>query len=160
MKKNKGFTLVELLVSIAILSILTIAFSKVSISAIKGNSKNNIDIGSMNIAQGEIENIRSQLKKYSGEDPLVLTSVEGEEIRESIEDNKIPENVKEGFSRINNSVSYNIKIELKKAKNNDSTYLGLYDIKVSVVPDENKGYFSKKTTELFTQIRINKILKP
>lgn len=157
MKDNKGFTLIEILISTAILSIVVIAFSIISISSIKGNSKNNIDIGAMNIAQGEIENIRSQLKKYSGEDPLVLTSVEDEEIRESIEGDETPKNVIEGFSRTNDSGSYNVKIELKKAKNDDSTHLGLYEIKVSVVPDKNKEYFSKKTTELVTQIKINRI---
>lgn len=157
MKDNKGFTLIEILTSAAIISIIVIAFSTISISSIKGNSKNNIDIGAMNIAQGEIENIRSQLKNYSGEDPLVLTSVEGEEIRESIEGKGTPQNASEGFSRTNDSGSYNVKIELKKAENDYSTYSGLYEIKVSVAANENKEYFSKKTTELITQIRINRI---
>lgn len=156
-KKNKGFTLIEVLMSMAILSIILIAFSTISISSIKGNSKNDIDIGAMNIAQGEIENIRSQLKQYSGEDPVELESTEGY---------KIYEGVLAKFPRTNNSGSYNVSIELKKAENNQQTeyennqpvvYSGLYEIKVSVVPNETKEYFSKKTTELITQIKINKI---
>lgn len=148
MKKNKGFTLIELLISISILSIIAIAFSTVSTSAIKGNSKNSIDIGAMNIAQGEIENIRSQMKTYKKSMPLSLTSVDGHEILE--------DEVKK-FFRVNNNNKYNVSLEIKKAKEENTTYLTLYEIKVSVVSEEDKKYFSKKSTELVTQIRLNKI---
>lgn len=148
MKKNKGFTLIELLISISILSIITIAFSTVSISAIKGNSKNSIDIGAMNIAQGEIENIRSQMKTYENSMPISLTSVDGYEILED----KVNE-----FSMINNNNKYNVSLEIKKAKEGNTTYSTLYEIKVCVVAKEDNQYFSKKSTELVTQIRLNKI---
>lgn len=146
MKKNKGFTLIELLISITILSILTIAFSKVSISAIKGNSKNNIDIVAMNIAQSEIENIRSQMKSYEKSLPISLISVDGHEILED----KVNK-----FSVINNNDTYNLSIEIKKAVEGSTTYSELYEVKVAVKAE--KEYFSGKSTELVTQIRINKI---
>lgn len=146
MEKNKGFTLIELLVSISILSILTIAFTTVSISAIKGNSKNSIDIVAMNIAQGEIENIRSQMKEYEKSSSISLTSVEG---------HKILENEVNEFSMISNNNTYNVSIEIKKAVIEGITYPELYEVKVKV--KEEKEYFSGKSTELVTQIRLNKI---
>ena len=146
MRKNKGFTLVELLVSIAILSILTIAFTTVSISSIKGNSKNNIDIVAMNIAQSEIENIRSQIKKYGDSSIILLTSVDGHEILEN-EANK--------FSITSNNNTYNVSIDIKKAVIKEKTYSQLYEVKV-VVKEETE-YFSGKSTELVTQVRLNKI---
>lgn len=146
MKENKGFTFIELLISISILSILTIAFSTISISAIKGNSKNDIDIGAMNIAQSEIENIRSQMKKYESSLPISLTSVDGYEISQ--------DRVNE-FSRINNNNKYDVYIEIKKATEGSRIYSQLYEVKVLV--KEEKQYFSRKSTELVTQIRLDRI---
>lgn len=146
MKKNKGFTLIELLISIFILSILTIAFSQVSISAIKGNSKNSTDIVAMNIAQSEIENIRSQMKSYEKSLPISLISLDGHEILED----KVNK-----FSMINNNETYNVSIEIKKSVEGSITYSELYEVTVSVKTE--KKYFSGKSTELVTQIRLNKI---
>lgn len=146
MKRNKGFTLIELLISISILSILIISFSTISNSAIKGNAKNNIDIGAMNIAQSEIENIRSQMKNYKNSFPISLTSVDGYEI--------LQDRVNK-FSMTNNNHQYNVHIEVKKAMDGSRLYSELYEVKVLV--KEEKQYFSRKSIELVTQIRINTI---
>ncbi|MGL4797454.1 MAG: type II secretion system protein [Paraclostridium sp.] len=60
---KKGFTLIELLVAMSIVSLIGFAFFKIVNSSILTNSKNERDIKSIHIAQTQIENIRSQLKK-------------------------------------------------------------------------------------------------
>ena len=51
---NKGFTLLELLISLSIITIILLAFSTIIISSIKGNTKNDKDINALNLAQSEI----------------------------------------------------------------------------------------------------------
>ena len=64
MKKNnsRGFTLVEVLVSLSILSILILVFFGVINTSIKNNKKNEVDINALSLAQSEVENIRIQIK--------------------------------------------------------------------------------------------------
>ena len=59
---NKGFTLLELLISLSIITIILLAFSTITISSIKGNTKNDKDISALNLAQSEIEVVRKQIK--------------------------------------------------------------------------------------------------
>ena len=59
---NKGFTLLELLISLSIITIILLAFSTIIISSIKGNTKNDKDISALNLAQSEIEIVRKQIK--------------------------------------------------------------------------------------------------
>ena len=59
---KKGFTLLELLVSISIISILLLAFLTIILSSIKVNTKNDKDISALYIAQSEIEVVRKQIK--------------------------------------------------------------------------------------------------
>lgn len=58
----KGFTLIELIVALSIISILSLSFFKILNSSIKYNTKNEKDIKALNIAQSEIENLRREIK--------------------------------------------------------------------------------------------------
>jgi len=58
----KGFTLIELIVALSIISILSLAFFKILNTNIKYNTKNEKDIKALNIAQSEVENLRREIK--------------------------------------------------------------------------------------------------
>lgn len=66
-KNNKGFTLIEILVAMSIISIITFTFFTIMNSSIKQNSKNEKDIKALNIAQSEIENLRKEIKSSATE---------------------------------------------------------------------------------------------
>lgn len=131
---KKGFTLLELLIAMGIMSIIALAFFGFLNSSIKFNTKNEKDIKALNIAQSEVENIREQIK--SGKKDSFITC-----------DN---EDIKLGYlneyevllDEKNNA--YNINIELTKEQND------LYNIKVNV--KFSNEYFSKKSVNLITQV--------
>ncbi len=60
--KNKGFTLLELIIALSIVSIVLMSFYTLINSSIKQNTKTEKDIKSLNIAQGEIESLRNEVK--------------------------------------------------------------------------------------------------
>lgn len=62
-KNKRGFTLIELLLAMSIISLIAFAFFRIVNTSVVTNSKNERDIKAMQIAQTQIENIRSQLKK-------------------------------------------------------------------------------------------------
>lgn len=62
---NRGFTLVEILISMAIISIVLFSLFTIINSSIKQNTKNEKDIKLLNIAQSEIENLRKEIKSSS-----------------------------------------------------------------------------------------------
>lgn len=64
---KKGFTLIEVLISLSILTILGGIFFSIANNAIRINSKNDKNIQEMNIAQSVIEDIRDDIK--SGKKP-------------------------------------------------------------------------------------------
>lgn len=129
-KKIKGFTLVELLISMSILSIIGLAFFSIINTAIKTNTKNEFDIKALHLAQSEIENLRAQIKK-SSDNELYL---------EDLNNNKI--NIADENSY--ESDKYIVKINIEEKE-----YL-LYEIRVVV--QSSKQNFSKKKTELITQV--------
>lgn len=59
---KRGFTLIEVLISLSILSIIGAAFFSIANNAIRINSKNDKDIQEMNIVQSVIEDIRDDIK--------------------------------------------------------------------------------------------------
>lgn len=129
MKKNnaKGFTLIEVLISICILSILTIVFSNVMNNSIKINKKNEVDINAMHLAQTEIENLRVQIKNNStnivdlNNNPIILEQ-----------------------TNVYTSGEYTVNILV--GKKNDL----LYEINVEVEPRNSN--FSTKNTQIITQV--------
>lgn len=64
-KNNKGFTLIEILISMAIISIVLFSLFTIINLSIKQNTKNEKDIKLLNIAQSEIENLRKEIKSSS-----------------------------------------------------------------------------------------------
>ncbi len=61
-KSNKGFTLLELLVSLTIITFILFAFFRIINTTTRVNTKNDRDIKALNIAQTEVENLRNQIK--------------------------------------------------------------------------------------------------
>lgn len=62
---EKGFSLMEVLVALAIMGIILFAFFNIINTNNKANTKNDTDISSLNYVQSEIENLRGKIK--SGE---------------------------------------------------------------------------------------------
>ena len=58
---NRGFTLIEILISMAIISIVLFSLFTTINSSIRQNTKNEKDIKLLNIAQSEIENLRKEI---------------------------------------------------------------------------------------------------
>lgn len=128
---NKGFTLLELLISLSIITIILLAFSTIIISSIKGNTKNDKDISALNLAQSEIEILRKQIK-----------------------DGKTDFNDEPYIKEID-SKKFEVKLSVSESKEDTSSQYTLYEVYVSVEAkqeNEENDYFSKKHTELVTEV--------
>ena len=149
---NKGFTLLELLISLSIITIILLAFSTIIISSIKGNTKNDKDISALNLAQSEIEILRKQIKDGK-------TSFKNSE-NETLEFNSIIDSIENTENIYYKDVDgKNFEVKFYISKNDE--YLGgsLYKLWVRVKSkqkdDEDNwedDYFSKKYTELITEV--------
>ena len=73
----KGFTLIEILIAMTIVSILVFSLSTIINSSIKQNTKNEKDIKLLNIAQSEIENLRRKIKLSSNDISIEATKQDG-----------------------------------------------------------------------------------
>ena len=128
---NKGFTLLELLISLSIITIILLAFSTIIISSIKGNTKNDKDISALNLAQSEIEILRKQIKdgKTDFNDEPYIKEIDGKK--------------------------FEVKLSVSESKEDTSSQYTLYEVYVSVEAkqeNEENDYFSKKHTELVTEV--------
>ena len=128
---NKGFTLLELLISLSIITIILLAFSTIIISSIKGNTKNDKDISALNLAQSEIEILRKQIKdgKTDFNDEPYIKEIDGKK--------------------------FEVKLSVSESKDDTSSQYTLYEVYVSVEAkqeNEENDYFSKKHTELVTEV--------
>ena len=177
MKKVKsihGFTLIEVLVAMSIISIVSMGFYTIINYSIKNNVKNEKDIQALNMAQSEIENLRSQIKSSSrilniygsnGESIIEIPNEDHIMWKEVDETNKIDEieinpngdyknyiykqdnSVIRYYKSLDNNIEYEIRLKLTTQKKM-SKYL--YNVKVYVSEKGNK--FSKKVTTLETSI--------
>ena len=128
---DKGFTLLELLISLSIITIILLAFSTIIISSIKGNTKNDKDISALNLAQSEIEILRKQIKdgKTDFNDEPYIKEIDGKK--------------------------FEVKLSVSESKEDTSSQYTLYEVYVSVEAkqeNEENDYFSKKHTELVTEV--------
>lgn len=144
LNKSKGFTLMELLIAISIISTISIAFFTVVNTTIKTNKKNEVDIKAMQIAQTHIENIRNQLTKEDKLEELTLMYNEKKEVINLRDSSK-----NEIYINLNhNSIDNNTYIaEILLTRENGSSNKYLYDVKVEVTAE-----LSKKRTILVTSI--------
>ncbi|MGL5348869.1 MAG: type IV pilus modification PilV family protein [Peptostreptococcaceae bacterium] len=146
---KKGFTLIELLVAISIVSIIALAFFRIANSSILSNSKNEKDIKAMQIAQTQIENIRSQLKKDDTLKTLTLKysiDSQGTINEKNIQLEEKEDKIEESFEhKTSDNSTYRIQIILTREKGSANKYL--YAIKAEVNTN-----LSKKKTILNTSI--------
>lgn len=134
-KDKKGFTLVELLVALSILSCIGMGFYNVLNSTIKGNAKNEQDINALQIAQSEIENIRVQIKSNSN-----LESVDKDGNKVILNKNGLTK-----YKKYENNNIYDVQVTISENSSDQ-----MYEIKLFVKLDNEK--FNKKTTKIITQI--------
>lgn len=136
MKKNnsRGFTLVEVLVSLSILSILILVFFGVINTSIKNNKKNEVDINALSLAQSEVENIRIQIKNNNTSN---LKDLENNEII-------IDADIENSYTFKN----YEVKISVEKESDL------LYKVKVTV-SHKNSNY-SKRNVQIITQVVVGR----
>lgn len=137
---KSGFTLIELVFAMGIISLVMLTFFTIVNTSIRSNSKNEKDIVAINIAQSEIENLREQIKKIN-----VGWTVGGKSIDPII-------NKTVNYELEKDKVIYNISVEIELCKRIDeeeeNDYKNLYELSVTVNPKE----FSKKISRLTTQI--------
>lgn len=177
LKRQEGFTLIEILIAMSIISLIAMAFFTFINSSIKFNTKNDQDIKALNIAQSEIENLRQQIKVSNSNSDLKIELDDGKIIN-------IPQNGDENIcwnqskiQKINISSSgiYKDYIgeNLEGARDNSiikyTKNIGniIYTInldisreligikflyKINVHVNTEQGIFSKKVTNLVTQI--------
>jgi prepilin-type N-terminal cleavage/methylation domain-containing protein len=131
--KNKGFTLIEILIAMSLVSLIAMAFFTILNSTIKANSVNEKNIKCLNIAQSEVENIRQQIKE------LKQIQVKSSESYEPIP------------IEINNAIYYEvIKVEKKEIQQgNPNGYL--YTINV-IVNYDKEALILGKGKEITTQV--------
>lgn len=147
-KNTKGFTLIEVLVAISIISIITIVFYTSTNNAIKHNKKNEVDIHSMNVAQSVLEEIRVYAKKNKSIG-IDINSDGVEDFNIINDSSSWSENVyNKNIEKIevsNESVVYEIIISklAREMDNND-----VYTIELQVKPSNS----SKKVSKIVTQI--------
>lgn len=136
-KNTRGLTLVELLISMSILSIIGLAFFSTINTSIKTNKKNETDIKALHLAQSEVENLRVQIKK------LTCSTLDIVDLK----DNKITINIDNYYV----SEEYEVKIKITEKEDL------LYEIRVTVGAVNSN--FSKKKTEIITQVIKGRGLK-
>lgn len=135
LNKQEGFTLLELLVALGILSIIVITFTTILAIGIRGNTKNDKDIKALQLAQSEIEIIRNQIKN-------------GDTIFKNSSGNNIVSG--ESYEKKIYESYFTVTIHIDKDINSP-----LYTIRAIVKPigaNNKQDYFSKKETEVITQV--------
>ncbi|MBO3444075.1 prepilin-type N-terminal cleavage/methylation domain-containing protein [Clostridium sp. CCUG 7971] len=156
-RKNKGFTLLEVLISLAIIIFIMFAFFKIYNSSIRVNTKNDRDIKALNLAQNELENLRNQIKTLGdktylnvGEDKVEINQIN--EISDKIDISDINEKTKNYKKNYNDDEmkprKYDIKLNLYKENIVDKMYL----FHIYVLVESEDKHFTKRKVELSTSI--------
>jgi prepilin-type N-terminal cleavage/methylation domain-containing protein len=142
-KNNRGFTLIEILIAMGIISLIAMAFSTILNSTIKANAVNEKNIKCLNIAQSEVENIRQQIKESK---PIHIESSKSYEPI-PIEINKESLPIEKDIKNDNNIYYEIIKIDEKEVSSKGY----LYTINV-IVNYDKEALLLRKGKEITTQV--------
>ncbi|WP_042278061.1 PulJ/GspJ family protein [[Clostridium] dakarense] len=163
---NEGFTLLELLVSLAIITLIMFAFFRILNTTIRVNTKNDRDIKALNVAQTEIENLRKQIKNKpldNRERRLIIYNDSNQSKDKSEEILFNNDKSKKEYSHIlineNGSKNkYNITLDIERKliqgnkKYNNSNMISSsfndYEYNIDINVELEDKYFSKKDTSL------------
>lgn len=158
-KKNKGFTLLELLVALAIIISIMFAFFKVYNSSIRVNTKNDRDIKALNLAQSELENLRNQIKnlKRSEDDKKIEINIGGKQIDvEELGEEPIHiPTYEKNYTDEDGMKERVYKINLTLEKSSVTNQIYMFNINIDAKSKDE--YLSKKKIELSTSILSNNI---
>jgi prepilin-type N-terminal cleavage/methylation domain-containing protein len=148
-KNNRGFTLIEILIAMGIISLIAMAFSTILNSTIKANSVNEKNIKCLNIAQSEVENIRQQIKESKS------IQVESSESYEPIPiEIGVEKKVSKDIKNDNNMYYEKIKVDKETISVvNGSQKVSNYLYTINVFVHYNEDDFDKgKGKEITTQV--------
>ncbi|GAA0106423.1 hypothetical protein UT300013_30470 [Paraclostridium sordellii] len=163
--KNKGFTLIEVLIALFIVSLVSMSFFMIVNITNRSNAKNEKDIQAMDIAQNEIEHITKDIKDNKNTIDLDLNgdgnivSTNSLKTNEKINKNKLKE-VKEYTSpeymvryegRENTNFQIQVKITTKEI-NQQVKHFYIYYLNIAVKPISD---FTKRTVNISTKVLDN-----
>lgn len=151
LKNNKGVTLLEVIISVALVSTISIGFFMTINNTKRSNTKNDKDLKAMDIAQSEIEYIIKDIK--DGDDVIKIGN---EEIKlediDLIEDNnKNKEPNIEYEKNHSDKDNYDIKVWLGKTEENQQVIGDYYLYNVEVIA-KSKSDFSDREVKLQTEV--------
>lgn len=139
--KSKGFTLIEVLIAVSLISIIALSFMMFSNSRTKVNSKNEHDIHGLNIAQSEMESLREQIKENKL--GIKITTDNNSEINIPSSQNDF----KTQYTRKNKSIGYIVDLEINKVTVGSKV---LHKIKITTYCDNDD--LSRRKTNLYAEI--------
>ncbi|MGL5754316.1 MAG: type IV pilus modification PilV family protein [Paraclostridium sp.] len=140
---NRGFTLIEVLISLTIVSIISMAFFMSVNMTNKENAKNEKDIQAMDIAQSQVEYLTKEIK--SKKETIDIDFNGDKEINET-EDINSNEKIlksyiqKNGLDMIEGDVDYPKYIVQYNEKEN-TKYQVLISLKPSLKKQQEKNYY-------------------
>lgn len=148
LKKESGFTLIEILVALTIVSIISMTFFTIINMTTRKNAKNEKDIQAMDIAQSQIEYLIKEIKnnRYANEDYIKFDFDENGKLSIMKSGNyiyKLSENLFTSTSfevkyKGNENTRYVVNLKLNREnmnnKNNEKPPIYLYNINVNVTP--------------------------
>lgn len=148
LNNKKGETLLEVLIALAIISMIGLSFFKVIDKTTLNNRKNEIDIKMMNIAQTELESLSKSIKEGSTK----MTKFDGREY-DFVSDAK-PYTIED-----DEKLKYNVDIEVYRKdtkKSNGGKQASLYTIGVKVALNyenkEQKKLLTKRSVIIKTKV--------
>ena len=155
--KNKGFTLIEVLIALFIVSLVSMSFFMIVNITNRSNAKNEKDIQAMDIAQNEIEHITKDIKDNKNTIDLDLNgdgnivSTNSLKTNEKINKNKVKEYMVRYEGRENTNFQIQVKITTKEI-NQQVKHFYIYYLNIAVKPISD---FTKRTVNISTKVLDN-----